>query len=729
MVMRAITEAWRVRILGDEGSICGAGVLIDPWRILTCAHVVAKALGADSHGPPPAGVVTVDFPALSGVSRFARVMTGGWVSTAYDGRGDVTVLVLDEAAPDDVRPASFGPCGERDSHSVRTYGHPADLDDGVWAEARLVGSGGPGGEWIQLDGLTVTGRRVERGFSGAGVFDERSLTVIGVVVAEDLQATNRVAWMIPMERIVTYLPELQLVVADFKATAETPEVPARLPVAGPERRLSQVEHRELVAKLAMVPGMLERSARDLYLHAVQQRITGNLRFVRQDDELLDVWALSYGLLEHAGAARAFVGVLVQMHPTDHAVATLEEFVERTFPDLLLEPAERVELEGLLGGVAPDWVDAAYRAAVAVFGPASAPAGGDVVSAIRQLEGLGRLRGGPPPPLLVFADDLAHQIGGLASVRLHRWVDGVADRLETDRIGLRRLCDEAEKRRAETGQVFIVVQLQPDSVDADCYLMSAWLQEGQRNERLLLRDDEPRTLREVADQVDTLLSGVPEQMSVDSDEPTVEFILPRRLIGHPVDEWEFDRAGFSLTLGIRYPVVVRSLERLRNRSLHGAWRRKWRVLADEGHRADALPISHVEPSRPRDLRALYSALVADDRHVCLAVPFPPSDTDEASRNDEFTAGLTAGMPVIVWSREPLDGAEFSVLVRNTLARHGILNLPRRMLWLRQSAMATMDGTPPVRYLPKMSLLWDDADRVPGPFRRPIRLQAPPLGDGG
>ncbi|HEX2416746.1 MAG TPA: trypsin-like peptidase domain-containing protein [Micromonosporaceae bacterium] len=724
-----ITEAWRVRVLGDEGGICGAGVLIDPWRVLTCAHVVAKALGVDSHGAPPVGVVTVDFPALSGVSRFARVMTGGWVPTAQDGRGDVTVLVLDQPAPDELRPANFSLCGELDRRSVRAYGHPIDLDDGVWAEARVVGSGGPGGEWIQLDGLTVTGRRVERGFSGAGVFDGRSLAVVGVVVAEDLQVANRVAWMLPVERIVTYLPGVPLGVGDSETTTKTPDGPARSSVVGPERRLSQAEHRELVAKLARVPGMLERPARDLYLHAVQQQIAGNLRLVRQDDESLDVWALTYGLLEHAGALRAFIGVLVQMHPTDHAVAALEEFVERRFPDLLLESVERVELEGLLAGVAPDWVNAAYRAAVAVFGAASAPAGGDVVSTIRQLEGFGRLRGGPPPPLLVFADDLAHKIGGLTSVRLHRWLDGVGDRLEIDRAGLGRLCDEAEKRRSETGQVFIVVQLQPDSVDADRYLMSAWLQEGQQNERPLLRDDVPRTLREVADEVDVLLSDVPEQVSEDSDEPTIEFILPRRLIGHPVDEWEFDRAGFSLTLGIRYPVVVRSLERLRKRSLQGAWRRKWRVLADEGHRANALPISHVEPNRPRDLRALYSALIADDRHVCLAVPFPPAETEETSHNDEFTAGLTAGIPVIVWSREPVDGAEFSVLVGNTLAGYGMLNLPRRMLWLRQSAMATMDGTPPAQYLPRMSLLWDDADRIPGSIRRSIRLQAPLLGDGG
>jgi hypothetical protein len=244
----------------------------------------------------------------------------------------------------------------------------------------------------------------------------------------------------------------------------------------------------------------------------------------------------------------------------------------------------------------------------------------------------------------------------------------------------------------------------------------------------LRDDVARTLKEVAEQLDTLLPSIPEQVSVDIEELTVEFILPKRLIGHPVDQWEFDRSGFPRPLGIRYPVVVRSLERLRDRSLHDAWRRKWRTLADEGHRVHALPIFHVEPSRTRELRALYSLLVADDRHVCLAVPFPPSDSGDASRNDEFTAGLTAGMPVIVWSRDLADPAEFSVLVRDILAAQGVLNLPRQMLWLRQSALTTMDGTRSAGPVPSMSLLWDDADRIPGPFRRSVRLQAPPLGDG-
>src|SRR4051794_13480127 len=36
---------WRVRLLDTAGQIVGAGVLVDGDHVLTCAHVVTKAVG------------------------------------------------------------------------------------------------------------------------------------------------------------------------------------------------------------------------------------------------------------------------------------------------------------------------------------------------------------------------------------------------------------------------------------------------------------------------------------------------------------------------------------------------------------------------------------------------------------------------------------------------------------------------------------------------------------
>lgn len=716
-------EAWRVRISRPDGRVFGAGVLVDRQKVLTCAHVVAEALGVDPRGAQPTESVQVDFPSLAGVKRLGSVVPGGWVPMAEDGRGDIAVLMLDEPTPDELVPASLRPCGQlAEDRTVRSYGHPAGIEDGVWALTRLVGFGGPGGEWIQMDGQTVTGRRVERGFSGAGAIDERSGAVVGLVIAEDVHAPHKVAWMIPMELVARYLPAVFALLEEASGEPE-PEPAPRQPGAAAERRLSPAEQRALFDKLWAVPGMRDRPARDLYLDALEQRLGERVSFDRQRDSLLDVWAMMLALLARPGAVRVLGEVLAEIHRSNEAVAALAELIERTFPDLLLHHAERVELEQLVAGVGWAKVGAAYRNAVAHLGMAVAVERMDTVLVIRRLESFGRLRGGPPPPLLVFVDDLAHKIGGHTSVELHRWVDAVGDRLELDRGALRQLCGAAEQRRSEAGQVVFVVQLHPDSVDPERYLMSAWLRQGRQPERPLLRDDVPRTLAEAELAVDDLLRSVPEHASVEIEELAVEFILPRRLLNHPVDRWEFDRGSFPRPLGIQYPVVVRSLERLLDRSLHDAWRRKSRWLAEHGYRPDPAAVWCVLQPPPTNPVALYAQLTQDDRTICLALPFPPAEAGPPG-GDEFAAGLAAGMPVIVWSREPTDPVGFCTTVRDVLANEGVAEIARRLLWLRRNAMKTMNkGQQGPNLAPQVGLLWDDADQMPGPFRRPPRLHAP------
>lgn len=52
------------------------------------------------------------------------------------------------------------------------------------------------------------------------------------------------------------------------------------------------------------------------------------------------------------------------------------------------------------------------------------------------------------------------------------------------------------------------------------------------------------------------------------EEVVEFVLPRHLLSHAVDQWPVRfKLGFARRLGIEFPVIVRSLERLRNPSMH------------------------------------------------------------------------------------------------------------------------------------------------------------------
>ncbi|MFD9395269.1 serine protease [Streptomyces sp. NPDC060000] len=199
---------WRVRVDDEEGTPCGAGVLLDDRHVLTCAHVVRFA------GAAPGG--TTSRVRISSVAcrpewtRTARVAPGTWVHDHGTQRGDVALLELDEPAGCATRttlwkaPLSGG--------TVQVYGFPHDEPFGMGADAELAGSGHRQGEWGLLKRIREGDPWIERGYSGAGAvavggeFDGR---VIGLVVADYVNGDAKAAWMLPTETILTYLPRIE----------------------------------------------------------------------------------------------------------------------------------------------------------------------------------------------------------------------------------------------------------------------------------------------------------------------------------------------------------------------------------------------------------------------------------------------------------------------------------------------------------------------------------------
>nr|WP_277611397.1 trypsin-like peptidase domain-containing protein [Streptomyces scabichelini] len=183
--------------------MCGAGVFIGSGRILTCAHVVTEALGRPEEQMVPAdSAILVDFaPSGDARPRRAKTVDGGWLP-ARPTSGDIAVLELEAGEPPTVaRPAALfaGDWAERTEVSV--YGHPRPgLGDGLWVEATATGPGGPNPTWRQLDGR-ANGVAIQRGFSGAGVWDRRLDGVIGLVVAAYASSVERVAWMFPLAAV------------------------------------------------------------------------------------------------------------------------------------------------------------------------------------------------------------------------------------------------------------------------------------------------------------------------------------------------------------------------------------------------------------------------------------------------------------------------------------------------------------------------------------------------
>ncbi|QYN32034.1 trypsin-like peptidase domain-containing protein [Pseudonocardia sp. DSM 110487] len=197
-----------VRVLaGDGNTVVGAGFLIGPDLVATCAHVVADALAADPYSPaPPHGPVLLDFPLVQDPGDGpAAAHVHRWSPIAADGSGDVAVLRLQRPVPHGARMPPLRRVDALWDHGFRVLGFPEGLTDGVWTTGRIRGEQGT--RWFQLQGAPGD-QAVVGGFSGSPVWDEESGAVVGMTVAADRSADTTTAYLIPIDQVLGLDPEL-----------------------------------------------------------------------------------------------------------------------------------------------------------------------------------------------------------------------------------------------------------------------------------------------------------------------------------------------------------------------------------------------------------------------------------------------------------------------------------------------------------------------------------------
>ncbi|MFE5207617.1 serine protease [Streptomyces sp. NPDC056600] len=166
----APSDAAVVRVLNADGRPEGAGFLGGHREVITCAHVVGRALGSSSpsSAEPPAGRLWVDFPlARPGLRAEVRVVS--WVPVQPDGSGDIAVLRLLADPPARATVARLVEDVAGPDLRVRTFGFPPAYDDGAWSVGRLRARTATG--WLQYDTDPASEHRVRTGFSGAPVWD------------------------------------------------------------------------------------------------------------------------------------------------------------------------------------------------------------------------------------------------------------------------------------------------------------------------------------------------------------------------------------------------------------------------------------------------------------------------------------------------------------------------------------------------------------------------------
>ncbi|MFE7272077.1 trypsin-like peptidase domain-containing protein [Streptomyces sp. NPDC057623] len=190
--------AWHARIVcGNE---VGAGFLVSPRRVVTCAHVVRWS---------GTSAVTVTFPNSREFSALPATVAvhGGWSGGAAD-PGDLAVLELEREVP--LAPAQFAPPGTELGDPAPTlvaYGFPRGYDEGMLARYQAVPGALVSDEWRQLEAVTAHGQPLAAGFSGAAVTlaDGR---VVGMVSTVASARDVRVGRMLPTQVMARHCPEL-----------------------------------------------------------------------------------------------------------------------------------------------------------------------------------------------------------------------------------------------------------------------------------------------------------------------------------------------------------------------------------------------------------------------------------------------------------------------------------------------------------------------------------------
>jgi nucleoside phosphorylase len=308
-----------------------------------------------------------------------------------------------------------------------------------------------------------------------------------------------------------------------------------------------------------------------------------------------------------------------------------------------------------------------------------------------------------PPALALVEILALRADLALCERLREWNDAQARRLQvTD--ALRRWRERNPAGAGGAAVPSVIVQIELDGLDRQRCQVSHWIQRRRGSWQPQRRGDIRNVaLAKLEREVARIVEGA-ENTWHEGGEVAVEFVLPTVLMSLPVQWWRtHPESDQPSPLGLDYPVVVRSLERMRATNHRRMWVNRWNSLFRQ-------PYQHhihwgVAEDDETDLGAWDAQLRVDDTINSVVLSEPP---DSRAGRAELEMALRAGIPVIMWDRRARPPASIRGVIL-ALTKGDPHDLPHRMRRLRgeaASARLAERATHPGQYL---ALLWDDPNR--------------------
>lgn len=381
--------------------------------------------------------------------------------------------------------------------------------------------------------------------------------------------------------------------------------------------------------------------------------------------------------------------------------------DESMPHVLWPNDERELLFELLRGVIfPDLMEL-YRQVAGVGAP-GLPAETSYREVFLTLETLNAGSTGLPRPI-EFIEHLASGRRSELSIELRRWADRQASRLGViaELQEVRRQFTAPPPGPPPNSPAYLVMMLRRVGLTGERYQLANWsqldLSEGWHPER---GDDFFGTIGEIKHHVAVLIEDAETKWARYQPDIRIEFVLSGELLNLDVDQWPWEVEEGPLPpvpMGCRYPVAIRSLERMQAGKWHRSWHARWSVLTAQLDSGTIQPESSRLLSGDESIRTLVADFENNPDVVSVVLSKPPDPAQNGGT--EVVVGLRAGVPLMVWSRDDRDSEEFLAAARELLHGDGP-GVLQRVKQMRTTAYQSHPG----HVGHHLALMWDDPDRI-------------------
>ncbi len=174
--------------------LVGGGFFIYATYVLTCVHVVNRALKRDDSNRKMPNEVELVSLRHDGSTAICEARVVCWRPAGQD------IAILEVCDPvDNGHPPPCSAINNLSNHRFQALGFPSGYDQGVITRGRINGTRLDG--LVQLEVDRDAPYRIEAGFSGMPVWSETAQAVVGMIMEADRDPEKNVGFMVPLSRL------------------------------------------------------------------------------------------------------------------------------------------------------------------------------------------------------------------------------------------------------------------------------------------------------------------------------------------------------------------------------------------------------------------------------------------------------------------------------------------------------------------------------------------------